>query len=66
MNEEQIRQYDELPRAESCQRIDFDRVRVITLESDPPQYVLEVRGTKPYSNMEVDLVPLVYIRQPEY
>jgi hypothetical protein len=28
--------------------------------------VLTVTGTKPFLNMEVDLVPLVFVRQPEY
>ncbi len=38
---------------------------MVTLESSPPQFVLNVKGTKPFLNMEVDLVPLVFIRQPE-
>ncbi len=58
--------YDRLPRVSSCRLLDFEEVEVLTLESHPPQYVLAVRGTKPYMNMEVDLVPLVYVRQPEY
>jgi hypothetical protein len=56
----------ELPPAESWRRINFERAEVLTLESDPPQYLLTVSGTKPYLNMEVQLAPLVYIRQPEY
>lgn len=66
MNEEQAKQYQSLPKAESVRRINFDSAEVLTLESFPPQYVLVVTGTKPYLNMEVDLLPLVYIRQPEY
>jgi hypothetical protein len=66
MNEERMREYEELPRAESSRLINFDEAEIVTLESFPPQYVLVVRGTKPYLNMEVDLVPLVYVRQPEY
>ncbi len=58
--------YQSLPPAESCRRIDFERAEVTTLESDPPQYVLTVEGTKPYLNMTVELVPLVYIRRPDY
>ena len=46
--------------------IDFDLAEVVTLESFPPQHVLTVTGTKPFLNMEVDLVPLVFVRQPEY
>jgi hypothetical protein len=55
-----------LPPAESVRRLDFERAEVVTLESDPPQFVLFVRGTKPYLNMQVELSPLVYVRQPEY
>jgi hypothetical protein len=32
----------------------------------PDTYVLIVSGQKPYVNMHIDLVPLIYIRQPEY
>jgi len=56
----------ELPAPQSSRLIDFERVKIITLESFPPQLVLVVAGTKPYLNMEVTLQPLVYIRQPEY
>jgi hypothetical protein len=56
----------ELPASESTRVIDFDRTNIITLESFPPQYLLVVSGTKPYSNMTVRLSPLTYIRQPEY
>ncbi len=66
MNEERLREFQALPKAESCRLIDFDQARIVTLESFPPQYVLVVSGTKPYLNMEVDLVPLIYIQQPEY
>ena len=66
MNEAQFQTYNALPLAESCRRIDFDAVEILTLESNPPQYVLVVNGTKPFLNMDVDLVPLVYIRQPAY
>ncbi len=66
MNEEQLQAYTNLPPAESCRLIDFDRVEIAVLESFPPQHVLTVTGTKPFLNMEVDLVPLVFVRQPEY
>src|SRR4029434_9127180 len=29
-------------------------------------YVLIVTGTKPFVNMQVELMPLTYIRQPDY
>jgi hypothetical protein len=66
MNEERLREYEALPKPSSCRLIDFDRAQIVTLESFPPQYVLHVDGTKPYLNMQVDLVPLVYIHQPDY
>lgn len=66
MNEVRITAYDNLPRAESHRLIDFQWAEVATLESIPPQFLLQVRGTKPYANMEVDPIPLVFIRQPEY
>jgi hypothetical protein len=32
----------------------------------PDTYVLIVTGMKPFANMQVDLMPLIYIRQPDY
>src|SRR5713101_6526068 len=55
-----------LPAPQSIRVIDFDKAEVIVVETFPPQYILVVEGTKPYTNMKVDLVPLVYIRQPEF
>jgi hypothetical protein len=66
VNEERVKELEALPVAESHRLIDFERAEVVTLESFPPQFVLTVSGTKPYANMEVELAPLVYIRQPEY
>lgn len=61
-----MRAYADLPRTESVRLIDFDLAEVLTLESFPPQFVLVVTGTKPFLNMEVELVPLVFVRQPEF
>ena len=66
MNEAQLEALVRLPAPQSCWVIDFEKAEVVVLESFPPQYVLVVSGTKPYVNMKVDLVPLVYIQQPEY
>ena len=67
MNEEQqLRAYQDLPKPDSQRLIDFERTEILTLESFPPQLVLRVTGTKPYLNMEVQLVPLVFVRQPEF
>jgi hypothetical protein len=43
----------ELPASASTRLIDFDRARIVSLESDPPQYLLVVNWTKPYVNMTV-------------
>jgi hypothetical protein len=66
VNEEQLRAYQDLPKPGSLRLIDFERTEIVTLESFPPQFVLRVAGTKPFLNMEVELVPLVFIQQPEY
>ena len=55
-----------LPPAQTHRRIDFQKAEVRVFESFPPQRVLVVSGVKPYMNMAVELVPVVYIRQPEY
>lgn len=62
----QLRAFTSLPPAASSRRIDFERAELRILESFPPQYILAVSGVKPYLNMAVELVPVVYIRQPEF
>jgi hypothetical protein len=57
---------EEASPATNCRVIDFESAQVRTLPTVPPQRALVVRGEKPYLNMQVNLVPLVYIRQPEY
>lgn len=64
--QEAIEYFEKLPPAQSQRLIDFDSVEIVTLRSFPPQFVLVVRGVKPYLNMTVSLAPLVYIRQPEF
>lgn len=66
MDETKLRDLEQLPPATSCRRLDFEQAQIITLRTFPPQHLLRVSGTKPFANMEVDLVPLQYIRQPEY
>jgi len=66
MNDAQLQALVRLPAPQSCRVVDFDKAEVVVLESFPPQYLLVVSGTKPYLNMRVDLVPLAYIRQPDY
>jgi hypothetical protein len=50
----------------ACQRIDFNRAYIRTADTGTFERYLVVSGFKPTSNMEVELSPLVYIRQPEY
>lgn len=54
------------PPGTNCRVIDFESARVWTSPTVPARHVLVVRGEKPYVNMQVNLSPLVYIRQPEY
>lgn len=55
-----------LPVAQSGRLITFDTAQVVTTMIYPPRPVLVVSGHKPYPTMKVELVPLVYIRRPEY
>lgn len=66
MSDEQVRAFHALPTPQSCRVIDFEFAQVFTLPIVPPRHVLVVRGEKPYFNMQVNLIPLVYIQQPEY
>ncbi|MGQ0443749.1 MAG: hypothetical protein ACT4O2_01125 [Beijerinckiaceae bacterium] len=60
-----LREFEALPHASSCRLIDFEQAEVRP-GFVPGTYILIVRGTKPYLNMEVTLTPLVYIKQPEF
>lgn len=62
----QLQAFYDLPAASSGRLVDFDYAQVITLRSLPPQHILRVSGVKPYLNMTVRLVPLVYVSQPGY
>ena len=66
MAQEHVQELQELPTPASTRLIDFTEVEILTLKSFPPQFILVVSGTKPYLNMDVSLVPLTYIRRPEY
>lgn len=51
--------------SQSAERIDFEKAEIIAgFVNDT--YFLVVSGTKPYLNMEVRLIPLIYVRKPEY
>lgn len=60
-----VKEFEALPQPSSCRLINFDKAEVFPgIVSGT--YILVVKGTKPYLNMQVSLVPLVYVRQPEY
>lgn len=61
----QLCEFEALPHSSSCRLIDFREAEVRPGIVNGT-YILIVRGTKPYLNMEVTLIPLVYVRQPEY
>jgi hypothetical protein len=57
--------FNQRPAAEACRRIDFENVRIVP-GIVPDTWFAVVSGTKPWITMDVDLVPLIYIEQPEY
>ena len=60
-----LKAFEALPKSSSCRLIDFEKAEVRPgIVSGT--YILIVQGIKPYLNMQVNLIPLVYIRQPEF
>jgi len=58
---------ENLPPAQSCRVIDFERADVVSLMIyPPPPPMLVVAGEKPFANMQVSLNPLRYLQKPEY
>ncbi len=57
--------YNDLPQPKSVRLIDFDKIDIRPGIVNGT-YILIVSGMKPYLNMEVRLIPLVYVQQPEY
>lgn len=55
----------DVPVSREAMILDFEDARVVpgTL---PDTWILVVNGQKPYMNMQVRLVPLVYVQHPEY
>lgn len=60
-----MKEFLEAPASESSRLIDFETAEVIQ-GIVPDRYILVVSGMKPYLNMEVSLIPRIYVRQPEY
>jgi hypothetical protein len=57
-------EFTALPQSEAYRLIDFEQVEIHPGVVEG--FILVVRGTKPYLNMDVDLVARVYIQQPDY
>lgn len=64
-SEQSLSEFQALPKPESSRLIDFEQAE-IRPGIVSGTYILVVSGTKPYLNLQVDLVPLVYVQQPEY
>ena len=66
VSEAQIAEHMALPASVSTRLISYEKASLTVLESFPPQYVLHVSGVKASPLMRVKLMPLVYVRQPEF
>ena len=58
-------EFKDLPQANSCRTIDFEKTEVQPGIVNNTWFLI-VSGIKPYRNMKVELIPVVYITQPEY
>lgn len=65
MKSENIKALEALPPSTMCRRIDFEHAQVVPGIA-PKTYFLIVSGKKPLASIEVELVPLIYVDQPEY
>ena len=63
--EQSLHQFQALPTPGSFRLINFDSAEILS-GTVAGTFILVVRGTKPYLNMKVNLMPLVYVQQPEY
>jgi len=54
-----------LPPSTTCRRIAFEGAQVVP-GFIKDTYFLIVSGKKPWASMKVELVPLVYVTQPDY
>jgi hypothetical protein len=66
MNQTETDRLLALPVAQSSRLVDFDTAHVITPMIEPPRPTLVVSGEKPFPDMRVELVPLFYVRRPEF
>ncbi|MEM7035790.1 MAG: hypothetical protein AAF570_02350 [Bacteroidota bacterium] len=57
--------FESLPPASTCRLIPFSRVNVLPGDIKG-SYILVVKGEMPNMNMDVKLVPVTYVKQPDY
>ena len=60
-----IDEFDRLPLAQTCRRLDFDWVSIEAATADHAA-VLVVAGVKHWLNLMVELVPRCYQTRPDY
>jgi hypothetical protein len=65
MKDSDLQALQALPPSSSCRLIDFDKAEAVP-GIIPKTFFLIVSGTKPWITMQVELHPLIYIRQPDY
>jgi hypothetical protein len=57
--------FNSSPQAESTRLVEFEGAEVVGGFINDTYYLI-VNGVKPYLNMTVKLIPLVYIERPDY
>lgn len=60
-----LTEFRALPPPATCRRIAFDEVQVLPAEP-PGAATLLIRGIAPCLNTQVSLMPLIYVRCPDY
>jgi hypothetical protein len=65
MKAEDLKVLEALPASTMCRRMNFDTAQVVP-GFIPETYFLIVTGKKPWASIKVELVPLIYIVQPDY
>lgn len=65
VNERAVEELKTLRPPESCRLIDFDKAEVRP-GFIPNTFFLVVTGKAPYFRMQVQLVPLVFVKRPQY
>lgn len=65
MEDKDLKVLQSLPTPSTVRVIDFESAEVVP-GFLPKTFFLIVTGTKPMLTMKVELVPLVYVRQPDY